>query len=86
MADQDSSHERSEGKDKPSVKQLLHWATGDREAEGKALAERADVDVDPADAEEAVKRAHGDLGVKEDIADGDVAHLEDVETVAREKR
>jgi hypothetical protein len=47
--------------DNPSLKQRLHSATGDREAEAEALAERADDEVDEADAEVAVKRAHGDI-------------------------
>lgn len=62
----------------PSVRQLLHWATGDREAEGKALAE--DADVPEADAERAVRRAHGDLGVDED--DTTVDHDDDLATPA----
>ncbi len=85
MADQDRAHE-DQNEDKPTVKQLLHWATGDREAEGKALADRTEGEVDPADAEEAVKRAHGDLGIDADIAEGDVADPEDVKKVAQEKR
>ena len=56
-------------KQKPSegqrsrARQLLHWATGDRSAEGKALAERTDAEVTERDATNAVRRVHGDLGV-----------------------
>ena len=46
------------------ARQLLHWATGDRSAEGKALADRADPAVTEQDATQAVRRAHGDLGVE----------------------
>ena len=66
--------------DTPSARQLLHAATGDREAEGQALADRADDDVSDDDAERAVRRAHGD------VTDGpaperDVASPEDAEAV-----
>jgi hypothetical protein len=44
-----------------TAKQLLHAATGDRDAEAKALADRSGDDVDVDDAREAVGRAHGDL-------------------------
>jgi hypothetical protein len=47
--------------DNPSLRQRLHSATGDRNAEADALAERAGDDVDEGDAEVAVKRAHGDI-------------------------
>ena len=43
-----------------TARQLLHAATGDRDAEARALADRAD-DVDEDDARTAVGRAHGDL-------------------------
>jgi hypothetical protein len=45
--------------DRPDARQLLHAATGDRDAEARALAERADEDVD--DAKTAVAEAHGDV-------------------------
>jgi hypothetical protein len=47
--------------DKPSARQLLHAATGDRDAEAKALADRSDDEVGEQDAKLAVERAHGDV-------------------------
>jgi hypothetical protein len=47
--------------DSPSAAQLLHAATGDREAEAKALADRSEGDVSEGDAKAAVERAHGDV-------------------------
>lgn len=57
------------------LRQLLHWATGDRAAEGKALADRAGPAVTEEEAITAVRRVHGDLGVAgpEHEAPGDVA-------------
>jgi hypothetical protein len=51
---------KDEMDDGVSARQLLHAATGDRDAEARALADRAG-DVDEADARTAVGRAHGDL-------------------------
>jgi hypothetical protein len=60
-----------------TARQLLHAATGDRDAEARALADRAGSDVDEDDARTAVGRAHGELerdGKPEsDIADPDDA-------------
>lgn len=47
--------------DSPSLRQRLHAATGDRDAEAKALADRAD-DIELDEAEQAVRDAHGDTG------------------------
>jgi hypothetical protein len=47
----------------PRLRQMLAWATGDRAAEGEALADRAGPSVGTEDATLAVRRAHGDLGV-----------------------
>jgi hypothetical protein len=58
-----------------TAKQLLHAATGDRDAEAKALADRAD-DVDEDDAREAVGRAHGDLA-RDGKPESDVASPDD---------
>jgi hypothetical protein len=49
-------------KEKDIVRQALHVATGDRDAEAKALADRAGGEVDEEDAREAVRRTHGDVG------------------------
>ncbi len=43
------------------VRQALHVATGDREAEAKALADRTGGDVDEEVTREAVRRTHGDV-------------------------
>jgi hypothetical protein len=69
--------------DQPSARQLLHAATGDREAEGRALADRADEDLSDEDAEEAVRRAHGDVQ-EEPSAERDVARPADAEAVRDE--
>ncbi len=45
------------------LRQMLSWATGDRAAEGEALADRSGPAVNAEDATTAVRRAHGDLGV-----------------------
>ncbi|HEX4493576.1 MAG TPA: hypothetical protein VH914_20405 [Acidimicrobiia bacterium] len=49
-------------KDKTSsLRQVLHAATGDRKKEAEALADRSPDDVEAAEAETAVRRAHGDI-------------------------
>jgi hypothetical protein len=58
----DDEPPRDEMDDGVSARQLLHAATGDRDAEARALADRAGDDVDESDARDAVRRAHGDLG------------------------
>jgi hypothetical protein len=67
--------------DTPSLRQLLHSATGDREAEARALADRAaeegEPEVDEDDALLAVLRAQGDLGVGESIPERDTAVVGD---------
>jgi hypothetical protein len=64
------------------IRQLLHAATGDRDAEARALADRADDDVDENAARDAVARAHGDRPEGSEPA-GDVAEPEDVEGTDR---
>ena len=63
-----------------TVRQLLHAATGDRDAEARALADRADDDVDEEDARAAVGRAHGEIAgdgkPESDIAGPDDARVE----------
>ncbi len=90
MADHDSKADHGKDdrpSDEPSIRQLLHWATGDRKAEGEALADSSAADVTEEEAEEAVKRAHGDLGIDEEPArDHDVATPVDAERVAEEER
>jgi hypothetical protein len=76
-SDEPSKDEMDEG---VTVRQLLHAATGDRDAEARALADRADGDVDEDDARAAVGRAHGELArdgkPESDIADPDDARAE----------
>ena len=78
------SGEEDEDAGKPTARQLLHWATGDRDAEAKALSDAADHEVGEDDAELAVKRAHGDLGVEESPAETDVASPRDADAVHEE--
>jgi hypothetical protein len=60
-----------------SARQLLHAATGDRDAEARALADRAGDDVDEDDARAAVGRAHGELE-GEAKPESDIAGPDDV--------
>ncbi len=68
--------------DEPDLRQRLHSATGDREAEAKALADRTDVDLDAA--REAVNRAHGNSTTRVRTAEEE-ATAEDAERVQRER-
>lgn len=70
--------------DQPSLRQLLHAATGDRDAEAKALADRASEDISEDDAKLAVERAHGDMS-GEPKPESDIASPADAES-AREDR
>lgn len=58
----ESEHNRAGGW-RSRIKQLLHWATGDRAGEGRALSEQAGSAVSDRDATDAVRRVHGDLGL-----------------------
>lgn len=78
----DDDHEDHDREDKPSVRQLLHAATGDRDAEAKALADRSPDDVTEDDALLAVELAHGDVH-GELKPERDVASPEDAAAVAR---
>lgn len=73
--DSDTTDEPDGGK----IRQLLHAATGDRDAEARALADRAGEDVDEADAKRAVAQAHGDR-TDRDVPDHDVATPDDART------
>ncbi len=79
MDDTTTGHDdqRDQSEDEPSLRQRLHAATGDRDAEAKALADRADVDPDAA--RTAVNRAHG-----ESIEDAHTANEEASPEDARE--
>lgn len=71
--------------DEPSLKQKLHAATGDRDAEAEALAEHAPPEVTEEDAKRAVQRAHGEAGRDEPRPDDAVARPTDAEQVHRER-
>lgn len=69
--------------DKPTVRQRLHWATDDRDAEAKALADRAGAEVDEDAARAAVSRAHGERrDGKEPDKDDDLATVHDAKAAA----
>jgi hypothetical protein len=72
----DQAHEHA------SLRQTLHAATGDRDAEAEALADETP-GVDADDAKVAVQKAHGE-SVEGSIADHDVATPEDARDVAEE--
>ncbi len=76
--------DRGPDEDQPTIRQLLHAATGDRDAEAKALADRAGGDVSEADAKLAVQRAQGD---RSDVPKpgSDIASPDDADA-AREDR
>jgi len=70
-----------------TVRQALHVATGDREAEAQALADRTGGAVDDADARQAVRRTHGDVagGVPSgEHAESETATADDVRAVERD--
>lgn len=86
MAEKDvADTDTDEGNDKPSLRQRLHWATDDRDAEAKALADRAGDEVDEEAAKVAVGRAHGEVrdGVEPEKED-DLATAEDAKTAAED--
>ena len=71
--------------DKPNVRQRLHWATDDRDAEAKALADRAGAEVDEEAALAAVSRAHGERrDGKEPEKDDDLATVNDAKAASDE--
>ena len=70
-------------KNKPNLRQRLHWATDDRDAEAKALADRAGEDVDEDAARVAVDRAHGEVrDGQETETDDDLATVDDAKVAA----
>lgn len=68
--------------DSPSLRQKLHWATGDRDKEAEALADRSPDEVSEHDAKVAVNRAHGDSPDHVET-EGPLASPEDAEDVHR---
>ena len=68
--------------ERASLRQVLHAATGDRDAEAEALAdETPGVDVD--DAKVAVQKAHGE-SIEGSIGEHDLARPDDAREVAEE--
>ena len=81
MADDDQTSENEHGGTGGKLRQLLHAATGDRDAEAKALADRAGDEVSEADALIAVERAHGER--RDEEAEGvEVATVKDARAAA----
>ena len=83
--------DRDKDDDKPSLRQKLSWATGDREREAEALADHSPEDVTKHDAKVAVARAHGDDGVSESEVDepapeDEIASPADAEKVKEERK
>jgi hypothetical protein len=75
----------AEKDDKPSLRQRLHWATDDRDAEAKALADRAGEAVDEEAARLAVSRAHGEVrDGNETEKEDDLATADDAKAAARD--
>jgi hypothetical protein len=71
--------------DKPGLRQRLHWATDDRDAEAKALSDRAGEAVDEDAARLAVDRAHGEVrDGKEPEKEDDLATADDAKEAARD--
>ena len=71
---------------KPTLRQRLHAATGDRDAEAEALADQAG-DVSERDAKVAVQRARGERGVGtgEPEPETELATVADAEEVKDER-
>lgn len=80
----DESKSDDESSDKPSVRQKLAWATGDRDAEAEALADRSPDDVTVDDAKLAVQRAHGDLGVEQPETESEIATPADAKAASED--
>jgi hypothetical protein len=75
--------------DAPSLRQRLHSATGDRDAEAEALADRAGDAVSEEEAQIAVREAHGDIEPATDSGESarqnDLASVADAEAVRDEE-
>jgi hypothetical protein len=81
----DQSTDDETGKDKPGLRQRLHWATDDRDAEAKALADRVGDAVDEDAARLAVSRAHGEVrDGKGPDKDDDLATADDAKAAAQD--
>ena len=79
MASDHDQHD--DGDHHTTIRQKLHWATGDRDAEAEALADESPAEVTAEDAKVAVLRAHGDAGVDEPGTESTVATPADAKAV-----
>jgi hypothetical protein len=79
-ADGDDGADQS-GATHRSFRQLLHWATGDRDAEAAALADASPAEVTIEDAALAVAQAHNEAPSERDLDASDVASVEDAVAV-----
>jgi len=71
----------SKGGDGISLRQRLHAATGDRDAEAQALADETDDDISVSDAKVAVQLARGERGREAPDLGHDIATPTDAEAV-----
>lgn len=85
-AEHDHHDTPGDNEEKPTLRQRLHAATGDRDAEAEALADQAG-DVDESDAKIAIQRARGERGVNvgEPEPEAELATVTDAEAVADER-
>ena len=83
MASDHDQHD--DGDHHTTIRQKLHWATGDRDAEAEALADR-EPEVSEEDARIAVQRAHGEAGANAPQTEADIAHPEDARQVRHERK
>jgi hypothetical protein len=74
-------HDESEKDDRPSLRQRLHAATGDRDAEAKALADETDDEVSVEDAKVAVQLARGERSAAAPELEHEIATPADAEAV-----
>ena len=81
MADDDENSGEPDESLGGKLRQMLHSASGDRNAEAKALADRAGDEVSEADALVAVERAHGER--RDEEAEGvELATVKDARVAA----
>jgi hypothetical protein len=86
----DDTQGTTDGDERPGLRQRLHAATGDRDAEAQALADQVDGEVDVDDAKVAVQRSHGEAGAGQprpvtEHPDEELAVPSDVEDVQQER-
>lgn len=85
MTSTEHSDDRATDDDSPSVRQRIHAATGDRDREAAALADRSPDDVTLEDAKVAVNRAHGE-SIEDVRTDSELASPADAEDAAEQRR